>query len=268
VAAFVFWGMAGMLQFVWADKDHAFLLIARQANYFLPMILAAFIIGFYIGLQAPRKEPAEVFPLFAVCIPWLLLLFLAEAGRPERFYWLWPLQVALMMMALHGCVRIWTESQWARWTVTLMAIVAVFPMSAYLPRIQNAITNGYGGADSPQVQVIDYIGNTEHQQGHATTSIGYLLVTDPNNTQTIVQDPALWGGTWFNLFLQTRWKIENIDHDKRGINEMDRWRIWTSDGNSCSQANAQLFSPEKYRLVFQDGPYCVFQAKEEPALSE
>ncbi|MGD0173314.1 MAG: hypothetical protein ABSC61_02600 [Anaerolineales bacterium] len=262
VSGAVFLFVAWLLRYPWIEKSHYFQLIATQANYFMPLILFAIIIGFYLGLQAPRQEPGSVFSLFSLWIPWSLLVIIAEPGVPERFYWIWPLQVAVAVMALHGYLRAWTDYHWVRWIVSVAAIVVVFPLSAYLPRIQNAITYGYAGQDSEQIQVVDFIGQKVRNAGLTRVSIGYLFPTE--NPFTVAKDPALWGGTWVNLLLQTRWKVENTDFNPEGISLQDRWRIWIPAVPACRQEDAKILGWENYLIVFQSGPYCVFELEEGP----
>jgi hypothetical protein len=262
IAAGFFFLLSGwMLGNLWAEKDHAFLLVGTQIQYYLPWMIFAGGVGMFLGLRIPRVPARNAWLLFCTWIPWLVLVLLAEPGRPERFWWLWPLQAAVMVFALHQFVRAWTNSQWALWFASAAMIIAVIPLPSYLPRIQNAIANGYAGEDPAQIRIADYIGRTESLADHKTTAVGYRFANGP---YLPVEDLSLWPGSWFDLLLLTRWRIENIDHPAAGISDKDEWLIWVPTTLPCQADETENLSWKRYELVLQSGPYYLFQATENP----
>jgi hypothetical protein len=257
VSGLLFLGVWFSLRYMLAGKDHAFLLVAQQAQYFLPLLFFSLCAGFHLGLQPTRRDPAKVFTVFALWIPWLVVVLLAEPGRPERFWWLWPLQVALAVMALFQIVDAWKGPRWIYWVLTIVVMVAMFPAPEYFPRIQEILTRGYSGPDSGQIHVVDFIGKETRGSGKSQVAIGYRFNGD--KPDTAAADPSLWYGSWFNLMLQSRWQLENTDHVPAGISDADQWRIWTPPTLPCRMEDAQTLAWLRFKLVFQSGPYCLFE---------
>jgi hypothetical protein len=248
-----------LLQYGAFGKERALFLVLQQAQYFLPLLLIALPLGIYLGLQTPSMSPEKAFTLCALWIPWLLVVLLAEPGRPERFWWLWPLQVGMMLMAFFRYGRALKAPAWLAWVVTIALIVAVFPASKYIPRMQNILSRGYPGEESEQVRIVDYIGQSANLTGSEYIAVGYSF--HPEDSRPVASDPMRWPGTWFDLLLQTRWKMVNTDHDPQGTSRLDHWRILTPPQLPCRQEDADMVGWSTFNLVYQSGPFCLFEAQ-------
>jgi hypothetical protein len=84
------------LQVIVAVTAVALLILKTRLASFLSLLLTA--------QKADRHTPARSDPvvLFALSllIPWSVMLLVAEPGRPDRHWWLWPLQVVVLAAAV------------------------------------------------------------------------------------------------------------------------------------------------------------------------
>jgi hypothetical protein len=232
-------------------------LVAVQLEYYGPLIFSAAILGFLIGFRAPKRDLQDVAPLLVVWIPWLLLVFLAERTRSERFYWIWSLQVAALVFAVFKILEAISKNPWWKRAAVILLAVLVFPLSFYLPSLRGWISNGFSGGDSPQIQVVDYIHHQVETEGKQTTSIGYsLLSTYYGQYQS--EDTRMRSGSWFDLIFETRWGIRNLNQSPTGISDGDTWRILEVETVSDS-----IPSPwEGYTQTTVFGTYIVYKAED------
>jgi len=236
-------------------------LVVIQLKYYSPLIFSAIILGLYLGLRAPKRPLQDVAPFLVVWIPWLILVIVAERTRSERFFWFWSLQVAVLVFAVYQILEAVSNNVWLKRGAVLIMAVLVFPLSYYLPSINGWIENGYSGKDSSQIQVVDYLHHEMELEGKGSISLGYsLLSTFYGNAQPI--DSRMRNGSYFDLILETRWGIRNLDQSRTGIDSADTWRILESD-------NPSLTSPspwEGFVPVAVFGRYVVYRLENEKTI--
>ncbi len=230
-------------------------LVVEQIRYYAPLLFSAFLFGVYIGFRSPKRSLQDIVPLAMVWIPWLLLVVLAERTRPERFWWIWPLQAAIMVLAAYQIIEIFSNKAWPKIAMTVALGVLVFPLSFYLPSLRGWIDNGYGGEDNAQFQLADYLHDQLESEGTDKIFLGYDLLSTYYGDK-LPEDTRMRAGSWFDLILKTRWGIQNLNQDPAGMDNRDAWRILESENPSLSVPSPwEGFSPVK---VF--GPYILFRA--------
>ncbi len=231
-------------------------LVVEQLQYYFPLIFSACILGLSLGLRAPKHDLPDVAPLLVVWIPWLLLVFIAERTRSERFFWIWSLQVAVLVFAVFQILDAISKNVWWKRVAVLALALLVFPLSFYLPAIRGWIDNGYSGADNPQVQVVDFIHQQVTAEGKGTVSIGYSLL------QPQPVDNRMRNGSWFDLLLETRWGIRNVNQNPTGIETGDTWRILEVETPSILTPSPW----EGFAPVAVFGPFVVYKLEETKTL--
>jgi len=232
-------------------------LVVIQLKYYSPLLFAASILGLYLGLRAPKRPLQDVAPFLVVWIPWLILVIVAERTRSERFFWIWSLQVAVLVFAVFQIIEAISNNVWLKRGAVLVLAVSVFPLSFYLPSINGWIENGFSGKDNAQIQVVDYLHQELESEGQGTISLGYSLLTAFYGQARPI-DARMRNGSYFDLMLETRWGIRNLNQSPTGINNGDTWRILESETPSLN-----VGSPwEGYSAVAKFGPYVVFKHDE------
>ncbi len=236
-------------------------LVVEQLRYYAPLIFTAIILGLFLGLRAPKRPLQDVAPFLVIWIPWLILMIVAEPSRLERFWWIWSLQAALVVFAVFQIIEATANSIWIKRGAVLILAVLVFPLSFYLPSINGWIENGFSGKDSAQIQVVDYLHHEMELEGQQTISLGYSLYTSANDRAQPL-DTRLRNGSYFDLILETRWGIRNLDQSPTGVEEGDVWRVYESKTPSLDVASPW----PGYSAVAVFGPYVVFKREVESGI--
>jgi hypothetical protein len=200
-------------------------LVAELLRYYGPLIFTACLVGIFIGWRAPKRPLEDIAPFLIVWIPWLVLVIIAERTRSERFFWIWPFQVATMVFGAWGILEaISKKAQWKIAAVLGLAVL-VFPLSFYLPHINGWIAGGYSGTDNPQIQVVDYIHHELAANGDKQVAIGYDYLSSSGGGPVQPQDTRMRYGSWFDLLLEARWGIRNLNQNPAGLADGDAWRV-------------------------------------------
>jgi hypothetical protein len=231
-------------------------LVVEQLRYYAPLLFSACLFGVYIGFRSPKRSLQDIVPLIMVWIPWLLLVVLAERTRPERFWWIWPLQAAIMVLAVYQIIGIFSTKAWPKIALTVALGVLVFPLSFYLPSLRGWIEHGHGGEDSAQFQLVDYLHDELEAEGTEKVFLGYDLLSTYYRDEPPV-DTRMRAGSWFDLILKTRWGIQNLNQDPTGKDNRDTWRILESENPSLSAPSPW----EGFSAVKVFGPYILFRAE-------
>jgi hypothetical protein len=237
-------------------------LVAIQLRYYAPLLFSSCLLGLYLGLRSPKRSLSDVAPLLMTWIPWVLLVILAERARPERFWWIWPLQAAIMVFAAYQVIQIFYNKAWLKLAMTLLFGVLVFPLSFYQPSLRGWIEDGYGGEDNAQFQVVDFLHEKLESEGIDRVYLGYKLL-DTYYGREQPADTRMRAGSWFDLILRIRWGIRNLNQNRDGIDDRDAWRILESENPSLT-----IPSPwEGFTAVEVFGPYVLFMREGEETLS-
>jgi hypothetical protein len=157
-----------------ADKnlDRNMALVIRQLQEFLPLVWIALGAGWFIAAR-PDRRPDRAVLWIAFSLPWLIIVALAEPGRPERFWFLWPLQVAILVLGLRWLADRLPRPGPAFAAQTVFLAAAVLPLPLIGGHLADARSFGYAGADNPQWQVVEFLAGKAGPGGEIP--VAYLL---------------------------------------------------------------------------------------------
>jgi hypothetical protein len=123
----------------------------------------------------------------------ILLLLMTEIERPWRFWWLWALQSIAVAAALGGWLR---ARPWPRWMAAIwiiLSIVVFFPFRTVGTTLDAIRQNGYGGRESGQVQVMEWLAEKAGEDPLKPLSIGVARYGSGSEIT------AAWGWLEFGL---------------------------------------------------------------------
>lgn len=177
-----------------------------------------------IGVDLQPAMPVRLL-LISLLVPWSILVIVAEPGKPERFWWVWPIQVILLAAFVAYLLPRFSMPRpivaAAQLALTLLLVVNYFMVG----RIQSWRTNGWNGKDPEEVQVIDYVAGLVRAEGKSEAAIGYQLFIYPFMAEYHVTNPVYRAGAELELMLRYRHGIANTDQCAEGIAPTDEYRI-------------------------------------------
>lgn len=196
-----------------------------------------------LGAYSPGAAARE-FLLFALVVPWVTLAVLAEPGRSDRFWWLWPLLVIFVAALVCHAAAAPTWRQRVQAAV-LGAVVAGFTwVTPVSDRLQSWRENGWASVDADEIRALEYIASRVGD--HRQVRIGYhrpLFVGIPSLSAI---DPRFKGGAELDLVLLYTHEIVNGSRCAEGFGPEDDYRI---------AVDASKRQPvESYRIVASPGP--------------
>jgi hypothetical protein len=179
-------------------------------------------------------------------VPWGILLLIAEPDKPERFFWLWPVQVVLLTglattlaaRSRRHFVRI------ARWAAPL-ALVLLLVSAPMLAHLQSWFRTGWAGPDAEEVQVADALGSYLKARGIDRTEIGYETFIYPFMANYHAIDPTYKVGAEFDLLLRDRYGITNLNQCAEGVSSSDDYRVVQVEPQSEADAPRNYFDVER-----------------------
>lgn len=179
------------------------------------------------GIQIQTSQQAEQRRLLLICllIPWFLLLILAEPGKPERFWWLWPMQsLFLAAFFTHVLPRFRIPKVFIQ-AGQIAVVLIVAGNSFLLSRLDSWVKTGWAGQDADEIQVVDYIANQMKAEGRDRAAIGYQTFIYPFMAEYNITNPVYKVGAEFDLLLLYRHGIVNTNQCAEGVAEGDEYRI-------------------------------------------
>jgi hypothetical protein len=157
-------------------------------------------------------------------VPWLLLLVVAEPGRPERFFWLWPLQAIALAAPFSTAMVSGRVGSAAPWVVGLVLVGGVL-LNPLQTRLESWRREGWSGSDPEEVRVVDYVAGLLRSEGKDRAAIGYQLFIYDFMPKYHVIDPQYKVGAEFDLLFKYRHGIRNADGCAEGVSTEDEYRI-------------------------------------------
>jgi hypothetical protein len=212
--------------------DRNVLLAVRQLRDYLPWIWGAAFLGLFLSFREPDFKAEKTVFFSAFSCHWILLMILAEPGRPDRFWLLWPLQVMIMVICLE-----WISRRLPRAGLAFVALAAalgfaVLPIRLYADRMESAWTEGYGGRDSDQWNVVLFLSGQAGAVGDRSLKVDYWLGDSQIPADTEL--PAYRFGDWFTYLLES-WS---------GVDVLDPESPSTPTGGSWAVADSRLEQPD------------------------
>ena len=221
-----------------------------------------------IQIQTAAQAQDRRLVVLSLIIPWLILVAFAEAGKPERFWWLWPLQViVLAALAFHLMPRLLPRGLVALTQLLLLVVLVMNPLLA--TRLDSWRTTGWAGADSKVVEVVDYVASLVTANGRDRASIGYRTYIYPFMAAYHITNPVYKAGAEFDLLLSYRHGITNLDMCAEGVSGADEYRIVQTRRETGPAAPASYFDEPlepRFRMLADFDMYQVW-ARSDSALT-
>jgi hypothetical protein len=211
--------------------------------------------------QHHRSTPEARFLMLSLLIPWGILLCLAEPnpwplGPEKRFWWLWPLQVIMLAAFITEILPRLSPSRLVTWTVPAVLMVLVLANPPVLSSLDQWRRTGWAGPNATEIQVMDYIAAQLRARGKKHAAVGYQVFFDRFMAEYHVNNPHFKVGAEFDLLLQFRHGITNINQCAEGISPDDEYRI-VQIHPSQRLAYFTLPPDSRFHLLQQFGPYQV-----------
>jgi hypothetical protein len=218
--------------------------------------------------------------LFAVSllVPWLVLMVVAEPGHAVRYFWIWPLQLVLVIAAVtYVPERLkWPPRFAILCQVTLITVLLTHPW--FLTPVREWIKNGWSGPMASDVQAADYIGSRLQAEGRQRAAVGYLTYIAEFMPAMNITEPRYKVGAELDMFLKYRYGILNTNQCAEGFSSDDEYRIVQAAPTVVEEKRPESWMPlgaevksytlvehfdvppdPRFHLLKQFGDFAVFQ---------
>ena len=214
-----------------------------------------------IGVELQPTMPMRLL-VISLVVPWFILVIVAEPGKPERFWWVWPIQVILLAASVAYFLPRFPVPRPIVAAAQLMLAVLVVLNSTLFGRIESWRTDGWDGKDPEEVQVIDYVADQIRGEGKSKAAIGYQLFIYPFMAKYHITNPIYKVGGELELLLKYRHGIVNTDECAEGVSATDEYRIVQTRPKRGPEEPKQYFDvplDDRFRLLRRFGLYEVFK---------
>jgi 4-amino-4-deoxy-L-arabinose transferase-like glycosyltransferase len=214
-----------------------------------------------LGVELHPTLPMRLLAI-SLAVPWFILVIVAEPGKPERFWWVWPIQIVFLAASVAYLLPKFRvpRSVVAGAQVALALLVVLNP--TLLGRIKAWRADGWAGKDAEEVQVIDYVAGQIRGDGKSDAALGYQLFIYPFMAQYHITNPVYKVGGELELLLRYQHGIRNTDQCAEGVSAMDEYRIvQRRPKNGPDEPRAYFDVPlgQQFRLLRRFNLYDVFK---------
>jgi hypothetical protein len=221
-------------------------------------------LGLRSGLRA--GAPPGALLALSLAVPWLLVVLAAEPGKPERFWWLWPLQLLVLVVALRHLLPPRRAPRASRLAEgALVVLVLANPM--LLDRAGSWLRDGWAGADADEARVVEYVARELAHEGRTSAAIGYQTFHYPFMAAYRITNPQYKVGADLDVLLQYRHGVRNAAACAEGVAPGDEYRILETRPKPDPAAPRDRFLvslDERYRRRHVVGVYEVFRREGAP----
>jgi 4-amino-4-deoxy-L-arabinose transferase-like glycosyltransferase len=215
-----------------------------------------------IRLQTPASADQRKLLALSLTVPWLLLVVAAEPGKPERFWWLWPLQVLfLAAFAVYFLPRLF-PSRLLPWVVQGALVAVVVGNSFLVARVDAWVADGWSGRDAPEVEVVDYLAEQLADENRNKAAVGYHIFLYPFMAKYHIINPEYKVGAEFDVLLRYRHGIMNTNGCAEGLSPRDEFRLVRTRPMEPDWAPREYFDvplDDTFRPIARFGEYEVFR---------
>lgn len=217
-----------------------------------------------IGVHIQTEDSAEKTRLLVLglAIPWFVLFLLSEAGKPERLWWLWPLQVIFLAAFVTRVLRRLGAARPVVYASQALLIFTILFNPFMQWRVDAWRREGWPGPDAYEVRVVDYVSDRIRAEGKDRAAIGYHTYIYWFMAAYHITNPQYKAGAEIDLFFKYRRGIENTNQCAEGLAPDDEYRIVRTRVMSETWAPREYFDvalDNRYRLLREFGPYQVYQ---------
>jgi hypothetical protein len=198
----------------------------------------------------------------SLAVPWSLLVILAEPGKPERFWWLWPIQVLFLAAAVAYLLPRLRAPRALVVAAQLLLAACLLINSLLVGRIGSWRENGWDGRDPEEVRVVDYVAEQVRADGKSEAAVGYQLLIYPFMAEYHVTNPIYRVGAELELMLRYRHGIVNVNQCAEGVSAADQYRIVQRRPKQVAEAPMQYVEvrpDRRFRLLRRFGDYEVLK---------
>jgi hypothetical protein len=242
-----------VLEKIAADNtiNHNIYLAVVQFREYMPWIWFSICLGLFLSVYMPDCNPESAILFIAFSLPWIILVIFAEPGRPERFWFMWPLQVLVIILFLDWLSKHVLRARPLFWILAAALGVALLPIPYMAQQITHIRDDGYGGADSDQWKVMEFLAGKAVSGEDRTLRVEYWLVDSPLPGEP--QHPDFQFAYWFDYILVARYGVRNTDPAEcTDESSCETWEV--VDQNAGIPDSLQGLTPE---AVF--GRYSVYR---------
>jgi hypothetical protein len=203
--------------------DRNTLLAVQQLRDYLPWIWCALCLGLFLSFRGPEGRPERTVLLLVFSTLWILLMVMAEPGRPDRFWYMWPLQVMLAVLCLDWISRCLPRAGPAFAMLATAVAVAVLPGRLYADRVAAWAAEGYAGRDNDQWNVVLFLSEQAVSGPDRSLRVEYWLIDSqiPDDPEC----PVSRFGDWFTYLLKSWSGVDVVGPDSGGGSAGGAWAV-------------------------------------------
>jgi hypothetical protein len=218
----------------------------------------------WAGIQIQNKEHADRVGVLvlSLVIPWLILLLVAEPDKPERFWWLWPLQAMFLAAFFVWILPRFRVSRSLIWLTSISLVIIVWLNPLLLHRVNAWRETGWAGIDAPAVQVVNFMTGQLEAEGKKQAAIGYHFFIYRFMAAYNITNPQYKVGMDFDLLFKYPHGITNTDQCAEGFSPLDEYRIVQTkpkDGKGRPRLYFDVPLDRDFKFLRQFGPYQVYK---------
>jgi hypothetical protein len=213
------------------------------------------------GIELHPNMPMRLL-VISLGVPWSMLVILAEPGKPERFWWVWPIQVIFLAAAVAYVLPRLPVPRPLVGAAQLLLAAGLLINSTLVGRFGSWRADGWAGRDPEEVRVVDYVAQQVRADGKSEAAVGYQLFIYPFMAEYHVTNPIYRAGAELELMLRYRHDIANTDRCAEGISPTDEYRIVQRRPTQGLEAPRHYFDvpmDKGFRLLRRFGLYDVFK---------
>jgi len=235
--------------------------IAFLAVRLIPPAVRLLAARLRMRLPSDRWAARRRLVVIGLAVPWFLLLVVAEPGRPERFFWLWPMQVLFLAAFATVILPRLPVPRVGVWLVQGLLVFLLLDNSFLTSRVDAWRAQGWSGREANEVRVVDYLAARVADKNSNRAAIGYRVFIYPFMATYNKINPQYKVGADLDLLFRYRRGITNTDKCAEGFSPTDEYRIVRTTPASETDAPRQYFvAPlDEFRLLRRFGPYEVFR---------
>jgi hypothetical protein len=210
-----------------------------------------------------NANPAQsAFLVFSLVIPWVLLLAFAEPDKPERFLWLWPLQVLFLAAFITNILPDFRTSPALIIALVVCITLIIVGNISLISKVDQWTRTGWVGQEAEEIQVVDLLAREIRKENKDKAAIGFQTFFYPFMANYHIVNPIYKVGAEFDLLLKVQNNIVNTNQCAEGVSPADEYRIVETRPKPPEWSPKHYFPvtlDDRYQLVAQVGAYQVYK---------
>lgn len=241
-------------------------------QFSIPITILSFILtsGVVIAVVVDdvrqwRKVCCSEKGVIAICLltPWLALWLLTDAGRADRFWWLWPLQAIFLAAFFTEIFEKVIRSKKLAIACQLIMLLLIVTQPHIMQKIEAWQHDGWSSRDHERVQVSDWLARQFHAKGVSQAAIGYQILMYGWEPVFHRHDQQYKVGADFDFYLKRKHGIINTNRCAEGIAPFDEYRIVQTSRTADVDRYLRVPDLDKYEPIGEVGAYQILKRKEQ-----